>query len=123
MADSKLQIWHCPNPPREGYRYPVRDIEQAKRCLIALAEYDLFLGDGEDGKFTTVGRRREKRLELQKKHKVTSFFLKNYEDYLKGMIHVFANAQGLETFEDEEWVEWYDDETGSDISELMREAS
>jgi len=34
----------------------------------------------------------------------------------------YANAGGLEVFEDGEWVEWYDPETGEDIDEWRAEA-
>jgi len=32
----------------------------------------------------------------------------------------YANAQGLEVFEDGEWGEWYDEESGDDIGQVMR---
>lgn len=37
----------------------------------------------------------------------------------------YANAQGLEIFEGEDWCEWYDNVTGYDIDStiMMREAS
>lgn len=36
----------------------------------------------------------------------------------------YSNAAGLEVYEDGEWIEWYDDETGEDIdgyAEMLKE--
>mgnify|MGYP006403142327 CR=1 FL=1 len=35
----------------------------------------------------------------------------------------FSNAGGLNLFEDGEWCDWYDPETGEDIGDLMRRAA
>ncbi len=72
-----LRIWHNSKFGTAPFRAAVTTIEQAKRFLQLLADYDLYQGE-----------------------------------------RVAANAQGLEVFEEEEWVEWENSE-GDDITAVM----
>jgi len=126
----RLRIWHVINPPRDLFKFEVANIAVAIVALHALAEYDLFVGDGEDKPWTTVGGRAKKRRELAMLDGTPSPILKRmleeYDRYQlehspSGVPFVVANAQGLEQLEHdtglEDWCEFYDDE-GDDIHAL-----
>ena len=120
-----LRIWHIVNPPREAFRIQVADVNEAKSILRGIARYDLFVGDGSEG-YTTVGARAMKLRELGLMMSPTfRTRLKRYAQWLLaqcpgGVPLVAMNAQGLEVFEDGEWVEWHDDED-RDFSEVLRD--
>ncbi len=40
--EGDLQVWWIPQVPMEAFHYAVKDVEQAKLLLNALAQYDLF---------------------------------------------------------------------------------
>lgn len=120
----KLRIWHIINIPREAFRFEVPDTKTAIALLKALADYDLFLGDGEDKPWTSVIARYAKRTELAKGSKVARDMFRAYDRYqLKhcqgGVPLVVSNAQGCEAFEDGEWTEFYDEE-GNDVRALSQ---
>lgn len=124
-ANTQMRIWHVVNFPRKAFKSTANSVEQAKAVLNALAEYDLFIG--EDGK-KNLGQRAKARTALNKKYKehVSPELLNDYEEYLTSMNNgvpvVFSNAQGLEEFDEDEkeWLEWCDEESGYDISEVLR---
>lgn len=141
--DIKLRIWHIANPPRGAFRVDVSSVQEAAKILTALADYDLFLGDGSPNTWTTVGSRRNKRIYLAREvdgdteqpadvmrllDRATALrTLDKYDAYLLehcrgGVPYVVMNAQGLESFEGCEWCEFYDDD-GNDIDDLMRQAA
>lgn len=119
----KLRVWHIANPPRKPFTIPVNDIDSAKRVLNALAEYDLFVGEGDV--IRNLGKRKAARILLAKKYNINLAWLIKYEKYLAnmngGVPCVVANAQGLEIFVDGEWNEWEREEDGADISEILRD--
>lgn len=124
----ELRIWHFANMPTFKYQRGVKNVEEAKRVLNAIAEYDLFLGNGEDKPYTTVGARRMARERLTKKYNIGQMVLRSYDTKLTescggGVPFVFDNVQGLEQrdFNSDEWEEWHDLETDHDLSEIMRE--
>ena len=45
-SDGDLRVWHIPNVPSEGFHISVANLAEAKIVLTALAEYDLYLGEG-----------------------------------------------------------------------------
>lgn len=121
----KLRIWHVINVPRELFTFEVGSVPMAIAVLKAIALYDLFLGDGEDKPWTTVGGRENEIKRLTKEsvfpHVVRRAFIK-YAEYLDdhcpgGVPLVVCNAQGCEVFEDGEWCEYYNDD-GYDVREL-----
>lgn len=112
----KLRVWHIPNPPCEAFRFEVKDLDHAMRVLDAIAEYDLFLGDGEYGT-TSADDRKKKREQLNQKFKLEAVLLNQYQNYLGYELNIWANVQGLEVFEDGEWVEYIDEE-GNSITDL-----
>ncbi len=121
-VEKKLRVWHIINFPREPFHFDVPNVDAAIRALKALARYDLFLGDGEDKPWTTVGGRAHKQQELAGKDQDLQSMFRLYNLYqIKhspgGVPFVGSNAQGLEVFEDDEWCEFYDEE-GRDIQEL-----
>lgn len=121
----KLRIWHTINFPNSPFHFDVPNVSTAAKCLKAIADYDLFLGDGEDKPFTTVGARREKREELSKGDRFLSLMFRAYDKYQLekcpgGVPLVATNAQGLESFEDGEWGEFYNDD-GDDIKAIIDE--
>lgn len=121
----RLRIYHIINIPNTAFRYDVPDVPTAIKALKAIAQYDLFLGDGQDRPWSTVGGRRLKRAELAKASGDLPFMLKVFQAYDKyqldrspgGVPFVASNVQGLEMFEDGEWTEFYDEE-GRDLREL-----
>lgn len=126
----KLRIWHTINFPRDAFKFEVPDTATAIKALDALAQYDLFLGDGSDKPFTTVGARQMKRSELAGKDNFLDTMLGAYNTYqlkqcIGGVPFVVDNAQGLEEFDvdgDGEWTEFYDEE-GNDIAALREQAA
>lgn len=82
-TQGSLRVWWIPQVPMKAFRVPVKDAEQAKLLLNALADYDAF----------------------------------QFENQVKGD---YCNAGGLEVFEGGEWSEWYDEDSGDDINDLMR---
>lgn len=115
--DGDLRVWHIINPPREAFRFPVRDFTEATRIKAVLASYDLFLGEGECFEdLTTIGERRAMRLKLIdathpliNRHRLGAA-LNAYNEYqgkaCNGVPIVIMNVQGCEVFEDGEWVEY-----------------
>lgn len=89
-----LCVWHNPQVGAVGnFYYPVASVEEAKTVLSLLAYYDLW----------------------------------QYDNNVKGD---YVSAAGLSVYEgvpageeasSDGWYEWADEETGMDISELMRE--
>lgn len=120
-----MRIYHIINVPRKAFTYGVPDAGTAIKVLKALAQYDLFLGDGEDKPWTTVGARRQKRAELARDSGVPQLMTKVFQAYDSyqldhcpgGVPMVNSNVQGCEMLEDGEWTEFYDDD-GCDIREL-----
>jgi hypothetical protein len=85
MENKKLRVWWIPQVPMNPFHHAVKNIEEAKLLLDALAEYDLF----------------------------------QLENHIKPD---FCNVGGLEVFEGEDgWCEWYDEETGDSISDLLKQ--
>ena len=41
----KYRVWWISKPPREGFYYEVKNLEEAKKVVDVLAKYDLYLGD------------------------------------------------------------------------------
>lgn len=82
-AEGTLRVWHVANPPRKPFALVVGSLEEAKRLLDTLANYDLYLGD--------------------------------MIDY---------NAQGVEVFENGEWLEWEsaDGDTFSEVRDKLSDA-
>ena len=124
--DPKFRIWHIINIPGEAFRFEVPNTATAIKALDAIAKYDLFLGDGTDKPMTTVGARRSKRTELAGKDPFLAGMFRAYDAYQLGRCPggvplVSSNGQGCEVFEDDEWLDFYDDE-GNDIDDL-REAT
>ncbi len=121
----KLRVWHIINFPREAFRFEVPDTKTAISFLDALAKYDLFLGDGTDKPWTTVGDRLKEREKLAKEtgeDRLARRMFRLYEAYQLehcpgGVPLVVTNVQGCEMFEDDEWCEFYD-ENGDDIGTL-----
>lgn len=123
----KLRIYHIINIPGEAFRFEVPDTATAIKALKAIAQYDLFLGDGTDKPWTTVGERQKKRAELAGKDRLLSSMFRAYDAYQLqrcpgGVPLVYTNVQGCEMFEDGEWCEFYD-ENGDDIRALEEAAS
>ena len=81
---NNLRVWWIPQVPMNPFYVSVKNIQEAKLLLNALAEYDLF----------------------QLKNNVKP-------DY--------CNAGGLQVFEDGEWLDWYDPETGDSIDDILKE--
>ena len=86
QTDSKgdLRVWWIPQIPGKAFRIPVATVEEAKKIMAVLANYDAF--------------------QFQQRVK---------PDY--------CNAGGLECFsqtDDNEWCEWYDEESGCCIDEM-----
>lgn len=129
MDEPKLRIWHGINVPRELFTFEVDSIPAAIAVLKAIALYDLFLGDGEDKPWTTVGGRENEMKRLTRASvfpHVVRLAFSEYAKYLDehcpgGVPLVVSNAQGCEVFEDGEWCEYYNDD-GYDIRELSDEA-
>lgn len=128
MNGRGLRVWHIANLPREAFRVDVASVDEAKQVLRALAEFDLYLGDGSDA-WTTVGGRRDKMRALTRdlRMEVRVRLIRDYERWLLdrapgGVPFVYMNAQGLEEWheDDGEWCEYHDDED-RDICEIMRE--
>lgn len=118
----QLRIWHIINVPGKPFHFDVPDTATAIKALKALADYDLFLGDGDDKPWTTVGARAKKRAQLAGKDRLLSGMFRAYDAYQLqrcpgGVPLVFTNVQGCEMFEDGEWREFYD-EDGNDIRDL-----
>ena len=42
---NELRIWWISNPPRESFTKKVNSVDEAKKYLALLAEYDLYLDD------------------------------------------------------------------------------
>lgn len=125
MADPVLRIWHTINVPRAAFRYEVPDVAHARMALKALAEYDLFLGDGEDKPWSTVGGRANMRRILADKSDESRFVLAMMQAYDRyqlehspsGVPFVVSNAQGCEVFEDGEWCEYHDENDNEILDE------
>ena len=45
MADIKLRVWWIPQVPMKPFHVEVKDIEEAKKIMVVLADYDLFQYD------------------------------------------------------------------------------
>lgn len=43
--EGDLRVWWVPNPPREPFYYPVKTVDEAKKVIDVLAQYDLYLGE------------------------------------------------------------------------------
>ena len=41
----KLRVWHCPKKPGPLFRIDVSSVDEAKKLLLALVNYDQFLFD------------------------------------------------------------------------------
>ncbi len=126
MSKLKLRIWHTMNVPNSPFYHPAATVDEAIKFLDVLAAYDLFLGDGEDKPWTNVGMRREERQKLAGADHKLKILLREYDSYQMrrenspgGVPFVVTNAQGLEMFEDGEWLEYEDDE-GDDVEAIRR---
>lgn len=42
LVKGDLRIWHIPQVPMEGFKVAVKSIEEAKKILDVLADYDIF---------------------------------------------------------------------------------
>jgi hypothetical protein len=118
----KLRIYHIINIPGEAFHFEVPDTATAIRTLKAIAQYDLFLGDGDDKPWTTVGGRQKKRAELAGRDPMLHSMFAAYNAYQLrrcpgGVPLVFTNVQGCEVLEDGEWCE-FEDEDGNNIRDL-----
>jgi len=40
--EGDLRVWHIPQVPMQAFYVPVKNIEEAKKILIVLADYDIF---------------------------------------------------------------------------------
>jgi hypothetical protein len=72
MAEPKeydLRVWHIPQIPMDPFHVPVNSIEEARKVLDVLANYDLF----------------------------------QFDNNIKPD---YCNMNGLEVFENGEWLEW-----------------
>lgn len=120
-----LRVWHIANPPRAPFHVDVESLAEAKAALRALADFDLYLGDGR-GAWTTVGGRRDKMRALTRDMRMeVRHRLSGYERWLLdrapgGVPFVYVNAQGLEHMVDGEWEEWEDGD-GRDVGDVMRD--
>jgi hypothetical protein len=83
MAEPKeydLRVWHIPQIPMDPFHVPVNSIEEARKVLDVLANYDLF----------------------------------QFENNIKPD---YCNVNGLEVFENGEWLEW-ENADGDDINSI-----
>lgn len=42
MKKGQLRVWHIPQVPMKAFRVPVKNIQEAKKVLDILANYDIF---------------------------------------------------------------------------------
>ncbi len=81
--EGDLQVWWIPQVPGKSFKVPVKSVEEARKILDVLADYDRF-------------------------------------QFVSNIKPDYANAGGLLVLEPGEdgleWCEWYDDETGEDVS-------
>jgi hypothetical protein len=88
-----LQVWWIPQIPGKPFYVDVATPEEAQKIMSVLAKYDIF----------------------QYENKIKP-------DYCNaGGLRCF-NQEGVGTAYEQEWAEWYDEETGDDIDQWRPES-
>lgn len=96
-----FRIWHVVNSSKDIFYADVNDVEEGKRLLIALIEFDKFIVS-KNNKGIESCRTVRKQLALM--HGIKLHVLYRYErEYLKGFTKIQFNNQGIETFINDDW--------------------